>query len=384
MRVLLVTTTENNPDQGVSREYHLTASALASRGHDVVLRHVDVPRDGHLRKIAFLRRCVHVASPTLHRLARTADIVQVSSGDGLLLFYTLSHRPGTKRPLLVTTLPGLSLFDHKVLIQEHRRKHVKLSRRYRCLRAPVELALERSAIAAADVVHVHNARDASWISRNGWKPESQIFKFDLPVHPQICEAGLARRRSYSSLGLRLLWMGQWIPRKGIAYLPEAFRRVADAWPDATLTIAGAYGMASEAILAEFPSSMRGRVRVAPFLSREQHIELLFDHDLFLFPSLSEGFGFALAEAMATGLPAICTDTGLAAGSLHKGKAYVRVDPGNTESLAGAILRLIPDAALRESLGISAQKVVAETMTMGAFGTNLENAYLEGLSLLGRD
>jgi glycosyltransferase involved in cell wall biosynthesis len=59
-------------------------------------------------------------------------------------------------------------------------------------------------------------------------------------------------------------------------------------PDVTLTIGGS-GALPDAILASFPPAVRPKISVLPFVSREQHLEILGQHDVFIFPSLSEGF-----------------------------------------------------------------------------------------------
>jgi glycosyltransferase involved in cell wall biosynthesis len=69
-------------------------------------------------------------------------------------------------------------------------------------------------------------------------------------------------------------------------------------------------------------------------------------------SLYEGYGMALAEALARGLPIVCT-TGGAAGETVPDAAAIKVAPGDERGLAVAIARVVEDAGLRRALSEAA-------------------------------
>jgi len=71
-------------------------------------------------------------------------------------------------------------------------------------------------------------------------------------------------------------------------------------------------------------------------------------DVFLLPSLYEGYGMVLAEAMARGLPIVCT-TGGAAAETAPDAAAIKVPPGDQSALTAAIRRLLDEPALRRRL-----------------------------------
>jgi glycosyltransferase involved in cell wall biosynthesis len=66
------------------------------------------------------------------------------------------------------------------------------------------------------------------------------------------------------------------------------------------------------------------------------------------PSLYEGYGMVLAEAMARGLPIVCT-TGGAAADTAPDTAALKVAPGDVDALSAAIGRLLRDASLRAQM-----------------------------------
>jgi len=91
----------------------------------------------------------------------------------------------------------------------------------------------------------------------------------------------------------------------------------------------------------------GKVTLAPFLTGEDLVRAYRGADVYVDPSLIEGFGFQVAEALACGVPVICSRTG----SLPEvaGQAAVLVDPGDAGGLAGAMQAVASDEALRRRL-----------------------------------
>ena len=89
------------------------------------------------------------------------------------------------------------------------------------------------------------------------------------------------------------------------------------------------------------------VKFLPFVSEEELIALYQKAEAFLFPSLAEGFGIPLLEAMATGTPVIAAR----AASLPEvgGEAVVYFDPHDGEAIAAALERVLTDKGLREEM-----------------------------------
>jgi glycosyltransferase involved in cell wall biosynthesis len=73
-------------------------------------------------------------------------------------------------------------------------------------------------------------------------------------------------------------------------------------------------------------------------------------DLFVFPSLYEGFGIALAEAMWVGLPVVASKIPVIQELVEEGQTGLLIPPGSHESLVAALELLLDDIAVRQSLG----------------------------------
>jgi glycosyltransferase involved in cell wall biosynthesis len=140
------------------------------------------------------------------------------------------------------------------------------------------------------------------------------------------------------------------PRKDQVTLIQAMRILRDRGPLAhQLVIAGGPGWKNEEIYASVQTCGLGE-REVKFMGRvpEEDLPRLYSGaGLFVYPSLYEGFGFPLVEAMACGAPVVSSDAP-AMPEVAQGAAIL-VSRGRPEELAGAINRVLENEALRESL-----------------------------------
>ena len=96
---------------------------------------------------------------------------------------------------------------------------------------------------------------------------------------------------------------------------------------------------------------------AGFLAGEQKASAYAQADVFVLPSYAEGLPMALLEAMAWGLPAICTPVGSIPKQVHDGVEGFLVQPGDVAHLARAIERIVGDDALRARMAVAARATV---------------------------
>jgi glycosyltransferase involved in cell wall biosynthesis len=82
-------------------------------------------------------------------------------------------------------------------------------------------------------------------------------------------------------------------------------------------------------------------------------------DIFALPSKAEGFGVAVVEAAAMGLPVVASNVHGLPDVVHDGSSGLLVPPGDVEALAGAIDRLAGDPGLRAAMGRAGRKLVEE-------------------------
>jgi glycosyltransferase involved in cell wall biosynthesis len=162
------------------------------------------------------------------------------------------------------------------------------------------------------------------------------------------------RRDYRACAKKLLFVGQWLPMKGTKALVESYVHLRRENPDLRLICAGTL-VPEPDVLNSFPPEVRDSVTVRSRVRTNELVDLHREADVFLFPTLSEGFSLALAEAMASGLPIVTTRVGAAPDLLIDGKSVLFV-PGNESSeLAAAVQRLLDERQMREGLGVQAQR-----------------------------
>jgi glycosyltransferase involved in cell wall biosynthesis len=154
--------------------------------------------------------------------------------------------------------------------------------------------------------------------------------------------------------LRLLAVGSVVPRKAydtlvraLAPLRERDWRLVIVGP--THLDAGALSDVHEAVRA---TGLSERITLAGPASAGEMAEHYATADVLVSASLYEGYGMALAEALAHGLPIVCT-TGGAAAQTVPDAAAVKLAPGDTAALTEAIARVLDDADLRRRLSDAA-------------------------------
>lgn len=209
---------------------------------------------------------------------------------------------------------------------------------------------QRSARAASLIVADSESTRQDIIATFGAEPERVcvIYPTVSPdFHPIDDVATLAAFRARHDLPERyLLYLGTLEPRKNLMTLVEAYARLRAEVPDAPpLILAGAKGWYYEPLFARARALGLDRyVTFAGYVSREEQALWYAGAALFLYPSLYEGFGLPVAEALACGVPTITTNVS----SLPEvaGPIAAQVSPTDAGMLAHAMRDALTDQTLR--------------------------------------
>ena len=140
----------------------------------------------------------------------------------------------------------------------------------------------------------------------------------------------------------------WQPRKNLGRLIQAFAIFSRQNQDIDLVIIGKKGPSFEEMQhLILKNQLQGKVHLLEFIPQEYLPALLSSAVSLVFPSLHEGFGLPVLEAMACGCPVIISN----AGSLPEvgGDAAIYVDPFDVESIAFALERIVGKSSVRENL-----------------------------------
>lgn len=166
----------------------------------------------------------------------------------------------------------------------------------------------------------------------------------------------AAKAKYQIEGDYLLYLGTLQPRKNLLRLVEAFANLANLpgfenledLASLKLVIAGSKGWLYDEIFARVQSlGLGGRVIFPGFIAAADKAALLSGALAYVFPSLYEGFGLPVLEAMACGAPVLTSNCS----SLPEvaGEAALLVDPHDTAHLTQALSRLVSQPDLRRQL-----------------------------------
>ena len=169
----------------------------------------------------------------------------------------------------------------------------------------------------------------------------------------------ARKKLREDLGIGDVFLIGIIARlsdvKGHIYLIQAMQRVLQSFPSAKLLIVGQGRM--ENILIKQVNDLGIKDNVLFLAQSSDTKNMLAAMDVFVMPSLQEGLGLALMEAMAQGLAVVGSAVG-GIKTLIKDKVNgLLVEPADPVALAEAIAQLLSDASLRDNLGANARKFI---------------------------
>lgn len=178
----------------------------------------------------------------------------------------------------------------------------------------------------------------------------------------IVEPGTAQRPQATGSGgnaLSLLCVGALVPRKGHDVLLDALHRLRKRpW---RLVCAGSLERSPQTVAALrhkiVALGLEGRVELVGEVDEPRLARCYMSADLFVLPSYHEGYGMALAEALAYGLPVVSTRVGAIPGTVPA-NAAVLVPPGDSVALADALARVMADIDLRRRLAAAARRAGA--------------------------
>ncbi len=190
----------------------------------------------------------------------------------------------------------------------------------------------------------------------------------------ILQGPLAARKNGA---FQVLTAGRLHRLKGFAIAVRAFGRFVADHPDARLIIIGK-GPEEERLKRLITELGIGdSVRIQDWLPRDEVMKAMRVAHVFLFPSFRDGGGAVVVEAMASGLPVICLDSG-GPGSHIQSEWGIKVSPADPESVARemgqALSTLHDDEGLRIALGEAARKRAAEFYPWDAHGDRLREIY----------
>lgn len=283
---------------------------------------------------------------------RPLDVIDASVGDAWM-WQRLDRRRG-RRPLVVARSHGLIHLNHEAELLEVKAGRKKLSWRYPLYWGGYRLWEVAQSLRMADLALFLNPMEHEYaIEWLGVEPaRTRIVRNGIP--DSFLESPVQPAPAGEDAPVGIAQVGGWRFLKGVNNSVEAIADLLQAHANAFVSFVGTV-VPEEEILPLFPMGIRSRIRVVPFYERRHLPDLLRDHHITLFPSLAEGFGVGLLEAMACGLAPVATNVGGPAVLVRDGHNGLSVSPGDTPGLLAALERLLGDRQLLRQLQEAARE-----------------------------
>jgi glycosyltransferase involved in cell wall biosynthesis len=173
------------------------------------------------------------------------------------------------------------------------------------------------------------------------------------------------------------YVGWLIPIKGVTYLVSAMAKIAEKYPKSILVLVGkGDDKGEEEIKLKEQAERAGLTDKVLFLGWRPDVDKIIGcFDIFVLPSLNEGMGRVLVEAMAARLPIVASSVGGIPDLIKDGKNGLLVPPEDSSALEKAISALLEDKAQRKRMG-EAGKKMCRPYSAEAMLEQIDNLYLK--------
>jgi glycosyltransferase-like protein len=365
------------------------AGALAERGHDVELFAIGPPGTGFFRSPPVPARVVSHVAPDAPFDERICALIDAYT-DGLRQplrdgGYDVVHAQDCISANAALTLRDEGTVDAVVRTVHH----------VDDFRSPSLIACQERSIAAPDRVLVVST---PWIARlrDEFRVDAEVVPNGVDVRrfrpPRDASERAAARNAAGLLGgeLAILTVGGIEPRKGSLTLLRAFATARAALPERrpVLLVAGGATLFDHRDEIDRFHALRedldldGSVRVLGSVTDAELEGLYRAADVFSLPSTKEGFGLAVLEALAAGLPAVVSDLDVFRTYLADGDSALMAPVGDHAALAEALVRAAREPELAARLR-DGGRLVAARHGWGAAAAAHEAAYARFLAVAGR-
>ena len=373
---------------GAQENTLITCRGLVRRGHDVTLiTGPSLGPEGDLLdlsdqqdfKVIMVDELVRPISPMrdaaaylkIRRLLADIrpDVVHTHSAKaGIIGRFAASAMAEGGKPLIVHSVHGLSFHDYQSRL---------LNWFY--------IALEKAAAAKTDYfITVADAMTEKSLAAGIGSPEQYTTVYSAIDQPGFYERlpkseteSFRQKYDISPRSVVLITVARLFELKGHDYIISSAVELAERFPEAVWIFAGDGSLSGEYKQRVRDLGIHNKVRFTSLLPPEQIPLAIQSSDILVHCSLREGLARAIPQAMLCGKPVVAFDLD-GSGEVVNSETGRLVEPGNIAELCRACSELIKDKQLRETLGASAERHLADKFRPEVMVDNIERIYsLEG-------
>ena len=182
-------------------------------------------------------------------------------------------------------------------------------------------------------------------------------------------------------GTKIVWVGRMVEVKGLVYLFSAMRIIVSSYPNSKLTLMGDGPLKDKLERLAGEMSLTANITFMGYVKYSLLPQYLKGADIFVLPSLSEGFPVAIPEAMAACKPVVASNVGGIPDVVTDGVTGFLVAPENPEQLADKIVYLIEHPEEGERMGKAGRKLVEERFTWDNIAEAITRIYKSKLGCI---
>ncbi len=347
--------------------------------------------------------CVLMIGTGVTTMGGIATVVQGYIGAGLFeranVIYVRTHGDGSALKKLALALLGYGHFLWLLLRHRVRLLHIHMSSRASFWRK-LPIVLIARLFRYPYLIHLHGSefmifyeQESGGLGKSlvrstfdrafgvlALSPEWQdnVASFSTNPNIEVFPNGVPVEKTRPAMAphsdrLVMLFLGRLGKRKGIYDVLDALVRILPDNPGFELIAAGD-GEIDEVKARVASMGLSDNVQVPGWIGPEDKARFLASSHCFLLPSHNEGLPMSLLEAMAAGLPIVCSNAGGIPLAVSDGVEGLVVDAGDVTALEQALRRVLDDQSLRESLAEAAYQRAARDFSVDACVARLLDIY----------
>lgn len=356
MKFLFVANFLRDENAGAAGHIVQLAKTLNKNGH---LAH-NFFRNGlgiNSRKNIFLNSIAFLSFPIITTLKifhldfiNRYDFVIISSGDGFLYALCMKVFLRKKKPMIIMRSHGYEYLYRKELeIEKRFFKHPPFSYKEKIFLFGFRLLQVKIFSYFCDSIFCLNKNEKAYLG--SLYPKKKIFAVPVGINPIfMSQKETIKKRD-------ILFVGGWCRMKGRIYLSDILNRLHKDMGELTTSIIGT-GLDAKDVSIDFPDAIKNKIRIVKAIPKNMLQQEYATHKVFLFPSLFEGYGNVILEAMASAMVVVISkDLGVSEIIIHGYNGFL-IEKRDVEGFVTAIESILKNEALREEIGKNAQKSVS--------------------------
>lgn len=349
LRILMVLHMPWNRNLGGSRVQLELAEEFQNMGHQVekydildAFPHTPFSRFTSLIRPSFAVKAKDYVQANAHRF----DIIDAHQGN-----LPFSKNELGIKGLLVARSVGLYAFCEEFAKLEKINWATKptgnpIGRQLRAWRARQESPYYLESLKFCDLINLPNYDELEYVEKQwGLGKKTVVFPFGLSEQRQQKFINAIQPTNSRLANQEIAFIGYWSPRKGSMDWAEIIRKIRAKIPQAKFLFLGT-GVSPQQVLVDLQQPNCDWIRIIPHYDSEDLPKLLSNATVGAFPSYMEGFGFAVLEKLACGLPTVAYDIPGPREMLRSLNPPLMVSVGSIEPFATRlieILQLSPEA-----------------------------------------